>query len=42
MRTFTNSEDPDEVPHHAAFHQELHCKCKKDLPTKEYNIFFKL
>ena len=23
--TFANSEDPDEMPHHAAFHQGLHC-----------------
>ena len=23
--TFTNSEDPDEMPHNAAFHQGLHC-----------------
>ena len=23
--TFTNSEDPDEMPHHAAFHLGLHC-----------------
>ena len=22
---FTNSEDPDEMPHNAAFHQGLHC-----------------
>ena len=34
-----NSEDPDEMQHNAAFHQGLHCKCKKDLQTKEYNIF---
>ena len=23
--TFTNSEDPDGMPHNAAFHQGLHC-----------------
>ena len=23
--TFTNSEDPNEMPHNAAFHQGLHC-----------------
>ena len=23
--TFTNSEDPDEMPHNATFHQGLHC-----------------
>ena len=36
-----NSEDPDEMPHYAAFHQGLHCKDKEDVQTKEYNIFFK-
>ena len=25
MPTLSNSEDPDEMPHHAAFHQGLHC-----------------
>ena len=25
MGTFANSEDPDEMPHNAAFHQGLHC-----------------
>ena len=25
MGTFTNCEDPDEMPHNAAFHQGLHC-----------------
>ena len=38
MSTFANSEDPDEMQHNA-FHQGLHCKGKKDLQTKEYNIF---
>ena len=23
--SFTNSEDPDEMQHNAAFHQDLHC-----------------
>ena len=26
MRTLANSEDPDEMPHNEAFHQDLHCK----------------
>ena len=26
---FANSEDPHEMPHNAAFHQGLHCLCKK-------------
>ena len=25
MSTLTNSEDPDEMTHNAAFHQGLHC-----------------
>ena len=25
MSMFANSEDPDEMPHNAAFHQGLHC-----------------
>ena len=25
MSTFANSEDPDEMPHNATFHQGLHC-----------------
>ena len=39
MSTFANSEDPDEMQHNAAFHQDLHCNGKKYLQTKEYNIF---
>ena len=40
MSTFSSIEDPDEMQHYAAFHQGLHClKSKKDLQTKEYNIF---
>ena len=41
MGTFTNSEDPDEMPHYAAIYQGLHCNGKKYLQTKEYSIFFK-
>ena len=36
MGSYTNSEDPDEMPHYVAFHQGLHCKGKTDLQTKEY------
>ena len=40
--TFTNSEDPDEMPHHAAFHQGLHFLLNlKNHQTKK-NFFFKL
>ena len=43
MGNFTNSEDPDEMQHHAAFYQCLHCLLglKNDLQTKKY-IFYKL
>ena len=35
MDTFINSEDPDEMPHYAAFHQGLYCLLGvKDLQTK--------
>ena len=30
MDTFTNSEDPDEMPHYAAFHQGLHCLLRQN------------
>ena len=42
MGTYTNSEDPDEMPHNVAFHQGLHYllyKGIKDLQTKNA-IFF--
>ena len=42
MSTVANSEDPDEIQHNAEFHQGLHCKGKKGLQTKEYNIFEKI
>ena len=37
MSTLANSEDPDEMPHNAAFHQGLHCLLdKNDLKRKTY------
>ena len=30
MGTMANSEDPDEMPHNAAFHQGLHCLLKQN------------
>ena len=40
MDTFINSEDPDEMPHYAAFHQGLYCLLgKKDLQTKKTTTF---
>ena len=42
MGIFTNSEDPYEMPHSAAFHVVYTvCYVKKDLQTKN-TIFFKL
>ena len=36
MDAFINSEDPDEMPHYAEFHQGLSCLLgKKDLQTKK-------
>ena len=41
MSTLANNEDPDEMRHTAAFSSAstLFVKVKKDLQTKEYNIF---
>ena len=38
MGTLTNSEDPDEMLHNAAFPQDLHCLLK----TKEILSFFEI
>ena len=42
MGMFTNSEDPDEMPHNVAFHQGLHCllKQKRSLDKKIKNTIF--
>ena len=40
MRTLTNSEDPDEMPHIAASHQGLHyLLCQKRLSENEIQYF---
>ena len=36
---FTNSEDPDEMPQHAAFHQGLHCLLVKKNTDKNTILF---
>ena len=38
MGTFANSEDPDEMQHHAAFHQPHHCfpRLKQSSGTEIY------
>ena len=33
MGTLANSEDPDEMQHHAAFHQGLHCLLRLKQPS---------
>ena len=40
MGTMTNSEDPNEMLHKAAFHQGLHCLLKAVLRENKYNIVF--
>ena len=43
MGTLATIEDPDEMPHNAAFHQGLHCLLDNiNLQRKKYNIFWKL
>ena len=38
-----NSEDPDEIPHYAAFHQGVHCLLRYNRSTdKEIQYFCKL
>ena len=38
--TLANSEDLDEMPHYAAFHQGLHCSLRQNRSSeKKYNIF---
>ena len=41
MHIFSSSEDPDEMPHNAAFHQGLHCLLKQKLSSekeKQYHL----
>ena len=39
MSTLANSEDPDKMPHNAAFHQGLHCllRLKHSLNTEAHH-----
>ena len=39
MATFTNSEDPDEMMHNAAFHQGLHCLLNKIKIFRQKTMF---
>ena len=40
MSTFANSEDPDEMPHNAAFHQGLPCLLRQNQPSEKEIIYF--
>ena len=43
MRSFANSEDPDEMPHNPAFHHGLHCLLWQKRPSgKEIRFMGKL
>ena len=43
MGTLTNSEDPDEMPHNAAFHLGLHCLLRQNQSSKnEIHFFFEI
>ena len=43
MGTLANSEDPDEMPHKAVFHQSLHCLLKQNLSSeREIQYFSKI
>ena len=35
MGTFANSEDPDEMPHFAAFHQGQHCLFRQNCSSEK-------
>ena len=39
-RSFTNSEDPDEMPQIVAFHQGLHCLLKQNQSSEKEMCFF--
>ena len=40
MGTLGNSEDPDEMPHNAAFHQDLHCFLKQNHSSEKETEYF--
>ena len=40
MGTFINREDPDEMPHNAAFHQGLHCMFRLKRSSDKKNKIF--
>ena len=38
--TLANSEDPDEMPNDATFHQGLHCLLRQNQSSEKEYIFF--
>ena len=40
MSTLSNSEDSDEMPHNAAFHQGLHCLLRQNRSSEKEIISF--
>ena len=38
--TLTNSKDPDEMPHNAAYHQGLRCLSRKTRSSEKNTFFF--
>ena len=43
MCTWTNSEDPDEMPHYVAFHQGLHCLIRQQqYSEKDIQFYLKI
>ena len=40
--TLTNSVDPDEMLHSAAFHLSLHCLSKSQFRGSQYTMFIKI
>ena len=40
MGTMANNEDPDEMPHSAAFHQGLHCLLKQNQSSEKGKQYF--
>ena len=42
MRTLAKSEDPDEMPHNAAFHKGLHCLLLRQKLSSEKEIQSKI
>ena len=42
MGTLANSEDPDEMPQYAAFHQGLYCLLRQNRSSEKKNLIFVL